>query len=71
MKLHLVHLKAGYYNNLIKLNKNSPDVVAVGPKTGAMNPVISLTIQQTNQRTLDDLISEKIEIKRSYRIRKS
>ena len=40
---------------------NSPDVVAVGPKTGVMNPVISLTIQETNQKTLDDLISEKLE----------
>jgi len=38
---------------------NAPDVVAVGPKTGVMNPVISLTVQETNQRTLDDLISEK------------
>ncbi|MBT8242320.1 MAG: peptidylprolyl isomerase [Nitrosopumilus sp.] len=40
---------------------NSPDVVAVGPKTGIMNPVISLTVQETNQRTLDELISEKLE----------
>jgi len=44
-----------------KIQENSPDVVAVGPKVGAVNPVISLTIQQTNQRTLDDLISEKTE----------
>jgi len=42
--------------------ENSPDVVAVGPKVGAVNPVISLTVQQINQRTLDDLISEKTEI---------
>jgi len=40
---------------------NSPDVVAVGPKTGIMNPVISLTVQETNQRTFDELISEKLE----------
>ena len=39
----------------------SPDVVAVGPKTGAMNPNISLTIQNTEQKTLDDIISEKTE----------
>ncbi|MDH3765758.1 MAG: peptidylprolyl isomerase, partial [Nitrosopumilus sp.] len=39
-----------------KTQKNSPDVVAVGPKTGAMNPVISLAIHQTNQKTLDELI---------------
>jgi len=45
-----------------KTQPNSPDVVAVGPKTGIMNPVISLTVQETNQRTLDDLISEKTAI---------
>jgi len=39
--------------------ENSPTVVAVGPKIGVMNPVISLTVQETNQRTLDDLILEK------------
>ncbi len=44
-----------------KTQPNSPDVVAVGPKTGIMNPVISLTIQETNQRTFDELISEKLE----------
>ena len=42
-----------------KTQENSPDVIAVGPKSGVMNPVISLTIQETNQKTLDDLISEK------------
>ena len=45
-----------------KTQPNSPDVVAVGPKTGDINPVISLTVQETNQRTLDELISEKAEI---------
>ncbi len=44
-----------------KTQENSPDVVAVGPKIGEINPVISLTVQDTNQRSLDDLISEKIE----------
>ncbi len=44
-----------------KTQENSPDVVAVGPKIGMMNPVISLTVQQTNQKTLDDIISEKAE----------
>ena len=38
-----------------------PDVVAVGPKTGIMNPVISLTVDETNEKTLDELISQKIE----------
>ena len=45
-----------------KTEANSPDVVAVGPKTGIMNPVISLTVQETGQRTLDELISEKMEL---------
>ena len=45
-----------------KTEANAPDVVAVGPKTGVMNPVISLTVQETNQRTLDELILEKIEL---------
>ncbi len=40
---------------------NSPDVVAVGPKIGAINPVISLTVEETNQRTMDDLILNKTE----------
>ncbi|NRA04756.1 MAG: peptidylprolyl isomerase [Nitrosopumilus sp.] len=41
--------------------ENSPTVVAVGPKIGVMNPVISLTVHETNQRSLDELISEKNE----------
>ena len=45
-----------------KTEANAPDVVAVGPKTGIMNPVISLTVQETGQRTLDELISEKMEL---------
>ena len=44
-----------------KTEQNAPDVVAVGPKTGVMNPVISLTVQDTGDRTLDDLIVEKLE----------
>ncbi|AFS83722.1 peptidylprolyl isomerase [Candidatus Nitrosopumilus sediminis] len=44
-----------------KTQSNSPDVVAVGPKIGAINPVISLTVEETNQRTLDDLIMNKTE----------
>jgi len=39
--------------------ENAPSVVAVGPKVGVTNPVISLTVLETNQRTFDDLISEK------------
>jgi len=40
---------------------NAPSVVAVGPKIGVVNPVISLTAPETNQRTFDDIISEKTE----------
>ena len=48
-----------------KIQENSPDVVAVGPKIGTINPVISLTIQQTNQKTMIELILEKTETLRA------
>ena len=44
-----------------KTDENSPDVVAVGPKIGPINPVISLTISNATGKTLDDLIKEKNE----------
>lgn len=44
-----------------KINENSPDVVAVGPKIGPINPVFSLTISNSKGKTLDDLIKEKAE----------
>jgi len=44
-----------------KIDENSPDVVAVGPKVGPINPVISLTISNTNGKNIDDLIKEKAE----------
>ena len=44
-----------------KSQENSPDVVAVGPKVGLMNPVISLTIYPTDGKTIDDIISDKVE----------
>jgi peptidyl-prolyl cis-trans isomerase B (cyclophilin B) len=44
-----------------KTQENSPDVVAVGPKIGVINPNISVTIQQTNQKTAIELILEKVE----------
>ncbi|WP_316506780.1 peptidylprolyl isomerase [Nitrosopumilus sp.] len=44
-----------------KVSPDSPDVVAIGPKIGEMNPVISLVIQDTNNMTLDELITEKNE----------
>jgi peptidyl-prolyl cis-trans isomerase B (cyclophilin B) len=37
----------------------APSVAAVGPKTDGINPVISLTIKDTNDKTIDDLITEK------------
>jgi peptidyl-prolyl cis-trans isomerase B (cyclophilin B) len=37
----------------------APDVAAVGPKVGGINPVISLTIEDTNDKTIEDLILEK------------
>ena len=44
-----------------KTGENSPDVVAVGPKVGPINPVFSLTISNAKGKTLDDLIKEKDE----------
>ena len=45
-----------------KTNENSPDVVAVGPRIGPINPVISLTISSVNGKTLDDLIQDKAKL---------
>ena len=42
--------------------ENSPDVVAVGPKTGMINPNISLTVLESDEKSIDKLISEKNEI---------
>lgn len=44
-----------------KTDENSPDVVAVGPKIGPINPVISLTISDARGKILDNLIREKDE----------
>jgi len=43
------------------VQENSPDVVAVGPRVGTINPQITLTVHQTNQKTIDDLITENTE----------
>ena len=40
----------------------APDVAAVGPKTDGVNPVISLTIENAANKTIDDLIKEKNSI---------
>ena len=37
----------------------APNVAVVGPKVDGVNPVISLTIQNVGEKTLDDLIKEK------------
>jgi peptidyl-prolyl cis-trans isomerase B (cyclophilin B) len=37
----------------------APTVAAVGPKVNGMNPVISLTIKDTPDKSIDDLITEK------------
>ena len=44
-----------------KTDENIPDVVAVGPKIGSINPVISLAVSDSNGKNLDDLILEKAE----------
>ena len=37
----------------------TPNVAVVGPKVDGVNPVISLTIQDTGDKTINDLIKEK------------
>ena len=43
----------------VKTTPDSPDVAVVGPKLNGVNPVISLTIFDAEEKTIDDLISEK------------
>ena len=40
----------------------APDMVAVGPKTGAFNPAISLTVKSTDGKTFEKIVSENHEI---------
>ena len=43
-----------------KLDDSTPDIVAVGPQTGLMNPaVISLNVNDTNEMTFDELVQKK------------
>ena len=42
-------------------DENTPTIVAVGPKTGTINPQIYLFIKENDQTTFDELISEKIK----------
>ena len=45
-----------------KADENTPDVVAVGPQTGEINPVISLRVIEKDGKTFDDFIKEKNEL---------
>jgi len=45
-----------------KTDENTPDVVAIGPKIGEINPVISLSIIEMDGKTFDDFIQEKNEL---------
>jgi len=45
-----------------KTDENTPDIVAVGPQTGEINPVISLRIIEKDGKTFDDFIQEKNEL---------
>ena len=45
-----------------KTDENTPDVVAVGPQVGKINPVISLRIVDKDGKTLDDFMEEKNEL---------
>ena len=40
----------------------APDIAVVGPKMDGVNPVISLTITNEGNKTIDDLITEKNDI---------
>jgi len=45
-----------------KADENTPDVVAVGPKIGEINPVISLRVIDKEGKSFDDFIQEKNEL---------
>jgi peptidyl-prolyl cis-trans isomerase B (cyclophilin B) len=45
-----------------KTDENTPDVVAVGPKVGEINPVISLRIIEKDGKTFDDFVQEKNDL---------
>ena len=44
------------------ITPGAPDVAAVGPKMDGVNPVISLTITNEGDKTIDDLITEKNDV---------
>lgn len=45
-----------------KTNPNAPDIVAVGPRMGFIPTYISLTVSDTNGKTLDDMIKMNNEL---------
>jgi peptidyl-prolyl cis-trans isomerase B (cyclophilin B) len=45
-----------------KTDENTPDIVAIGPQTGLITPVISLRIFESEGKTFDDFIQEKNEL---------
>ena len=45
-----------------KSTPGAPDIAVVGPKIDGVNPVISLTITNEGDKTIDDLITEKNDI---------
>ena len=44
------------------VDENTPDVVAVGPQVGEMNPVLSLKVSDREGKSFDDFITEKNEV---------
>jgi peptidyl-prolyl cis-trans isomerase B (cyclophilin B) len=44
------------------ITPGAPDIAVVGPKMDGVNPVISLTITDEGDKTIDDLITEKNDI---------
>ena len=45
-----------------KTDENTPDVVAIGPNTGEINPVISLRVIDKEGKTFDEFLQEKNDL---------
>ena len=45
-----------------KVDENTPDIVAVGPKNGEINPVISLRVTERDGKTFEEFINEKNDL---------
>ena len=46
-------------SNNNKTDPREPDIIAIGAQSGAIPPLISLTVSSTDQRSLDDIIDTK------------